>query len=405
MQNRSIFPYRRHGPKKRVKQHGSNRKSRGPQKGLPNSARDLLPMLQPATKALAQVLAGRAGASGQLGHARTMLAQAERMIEDRAHNRLTPAEREEFFEQLARLKLTLADAEAEAEVQAVEQHEPRPQAPPVDQERLKEMALALSGPGPLRSPHQARPSAASPIPSPAPDPSPTMEPASANVTNPTAAESSAAEAEPEQPEQVAPAAETDEQPNPDGRGRLVLPKASAGQAAQAVSVGAVARRRRRAAGTTKTPGSSVQGLSEEGAAPAFETASPAVPPAAPSAPQSASAASSSANPSVRGARLRDLSADLRRSTESGASATAAPDPNAGTQQAFKLEPPASASMETAPAVPDSAVQLQDGSDAQTDTNAKSPSKTTRRTSRKPKRQGVPEGWVIDEEGFVVPGAD
>ena len=143
MQNRSIFPYRRHGPKKRVK-HGPNRNARGPQKGLPNSARDLLPMLQPATKALAQVLAGRAGVSGQLGHARTMLAQAERMIAERAHNRLTPAEREEFFEQLARLKLTLADADAEAEVQAVEQHVPRPQAAPVAQERLKEMALALS---------------------------------------------------------------------------------------------------------------------------------------------------------------------------------------------------------------------------------------------------------------------
>ena len=92
MQNRSIFPYRRHGPKKRVK-HGPNRNARGPQKGLPNSARDLLQMLQPATKALAKVLAGRAGVSGQLGHARTMLAQAERMIVERAHNRLTPAER------------------------------------------------------------------------------------------------------------------------------------------------------------------------------------------------------------------------------------------------------------------------------------------------------------------------
>ena len=27
-----------------------------------------------------------------------------------------------------------------------------------------------------------------------------------------------------------------------------------------------------------------------------------------------------------------------------------------------------------------------------------------RRARKPKQQGLPEGWVIDEEGFVVPGA-
>jgi hypothetical protein len=140
-----MFPYRRHGGKKRSK--GPVRKSRGPQRPLPNSARDLLPLLQPATKALAQMLAGRAGVSGQLNHARNLLAHAERLIGDRVHNRLIPAEREEFFEQLARLRLTLADADAEAEVQAAEEQEERqPPPPPVAQERLKEMALALSRP-------------------------------------------------------------------------------------------------------------------------------------------------------------------------------------------------------------------------------------------------------------------
>jgi hypothetical protein len=140
-----MFPYRRHGGKKRSK--GAARKSRGPQRPLPNSARDLLPLLQPATKALAQMLAGRAGVSGQLNHARNLLAHAERLIGDRVHNRLIPAEREEFFEQLARLRLTLADADAEAEVQAAEeQEEKRPAPPPVAQERLKELALALSRP-------------------------------------------------------------------------------------------------------------------------------------------------------------------------------------------------------------------------------------------------------------------
>jgi hypothetical protein len=143
MQNRSMFPYRRHGAKKRSK--GAARKSRGPQRPLPNSARDLLPMLQPATKALAQMLAGRTGVSGQLNHARNLLAHAERLINDRVHNRLIPAEREEFFEQLARLRLTLADADAEAEVQAAEEQEVKtPPPPPIAQERLKEMALALS---------------------------------------------------------------------------------------------------------------------------------------------------------------------------------------------------------------------------------------------------------------------
>jgi len=154
MQNRGMFPYRRHGAKKRSK--GAARNPRGPQRPLPNSARDLLPMLQPATKALAQMLAGRAGASGQLNHARNLLAHAERLINDRVHNRLIPAEREEFFEQLARLRLTLADADAEAQVQAAEEQEEKPPPPPpVAQERLKEMALALSRrerdrPGPPR---------------------------------------------------------------------------------------------------------------------------------------------------------------------------------------------------------------------------------------------------------------
>src|SRR5690606_10855115 len=82
----------------------------------------------------------------QLNHARNLLAHAERLINDRVHNRLNPAEREEFFEQLARLRLTIADAEAEAEVQAAEEQVERQPPRPVAQERLKEMALALSRP-------------------------------------------------------------------------------------------------------------------------------------------------------------------------------------------------------------------------------------------------------------------
>ncbi len=151
MQNRSMFPYRRHGPKKRTK-GGPIRKPHGPQKALPNSARDLLPMLQPATKALAQMLAGRTQMSGQLEQARAMLGQAERLIADRVHNRLNPAEREEFFEQIARLRLTIADAESEAEVRAAEQQVPRPVLPPIGHERLKEVAMALATPEGRRRP-------------------------------------------------------------------------------------------------------------------------------------------------------------------------------------------------------------------------------------------------------------
>ena len=147
MQNRNMFLYRRQGTKKRTKP-GPQRKNRGQQKGLPNSARDLLPLIQPATKALAQMLAGRTGSSGQLGHARAVLAQTERLVSERAHNRLNPAEREEFFEQVARLKLTLADAESEAEVQSTEEDAAPVAAPtPVNRERLKEMAMALTAPG------------------------------------------------------------------------------------------------------------------------------------------------------------------------------------------------------------------------------------------------------------------
>ena len=58
-------------------------------------------MLQPSTKALAQMLAGNTKSSGQLAHARNVLAQANRMVDERLADRLSPAAREQFFEQLA----------------------------------------------------------------------------------------------------------------------------------------------------------------------------------------------------------------------------------------------------------------------------------------------------------------
>ncbi len=144
MKPKPMFPYRR--PKKRPK-GGSRRQRDGNGRRVPQSAAELLPLLQPATKSLAQMLAGNVKASGQAVHARNVLAQAERLVAERAVDRLPPAAREEFFEQLARLKLTVADAEA-----MLEEQEPTaavPAAPVVERsevsaERLREVALSLA---------------------------------------------------------------------------------------------------------------------------------------------------------------------------------------------------------------------------------------------------------------------
>lgn len=144
MKNNAMFPYRRNGSKKRGKGGGGRRHRDGGGRRVPGSAAELLPMLQPTTKALAQMLAGHTKMSGQLVHARNVLAQANRMVEDRMADRLPPAAREEFFEQLARLKLTIADAEEagltqepNAEVQVKPVHV-------VGADRLREVALRLA---------------------------------------------------------------------------------------------------------------------------------------------------------------------------------------------------------------------------------------------------------------------
>ena len=114
-----MFPFRRNGPKKRGKGGGGgggggrrhHDNGGGAGRRVPGSAAELLPMMQPSTKALAQMLAGNTKMSGQLAHARSVLAQANRMVEDRLPDRLPPAAREQFLEQLALLKLTITDAE------------------------------------------------------------------------------------------------------------------------------------------------------------------------------------------------------------------------------------------------------------------------------------------------------
>jgi hypothetical protein len=146
MKYQSMFPFRRNGPKKRGKGGGGRRPhdSGGGGRRIPGSAAELLPMMQPSTKALAQMLAGNTKMSGQLAHARGVLAQANRMVDDRLPDRLPPAARELFFEQLALLKLTIADAE---EAGLARDQQPEVSAKPpvvVDAERLREVALRLA---------------------------------------------------------------------------------------------------------------------------------------------------------------------------------------------------------------------------------------------------------------------
>ncbi|WP_159709639.1 hypothetical protein [Geminicoccus flavidas] len=149
-----MFPYRRN-----VKKRGKNgpQQRKGAQHGgqgqrIPGSARDVLRLLQPATKALAQLLAGNTRPSGQLNHARHVLDQAQRLVDERQVERLGPQEREEFLEQLARLKLTLADVrDLEEEQDGAGPADPRPTKPAVAPERLREMALALASPGSMAS--------------------------------------------------------------------------------------------------------------------------------------------------------------------------------------------------------------------------------------------------------------
>lgn len=157
----SMFPFRRGGGKKRGKPQGGQGQGGGRRQGgqgggrrIPNSAAELLGALQPTTKSLAQVLAGNTRASGQVVHARNVLAQAERLVDERAVDRLPPKQREEFLEQLARLKLTLADADdaAEAEVQPA-----APPAPPASMDRLRELALSIATGG--QAPGQPEPMA------------------------------------------------------------------------------------------------------------------------------------------------------------------------------------------------------------------------------------------------------
>ena len=149
-----MFPFRRNGPKKRGKGGGGgsggggggrrHHDNAGVGRRSPGDAAARHGMMQPSTKALAQMLAGNTKTSGQLVHARNVLAQALRMVDERMPDRLPPAAREQFFEQLALLKLTIADAEdGDRAAEAEPEPAPRP-ATVVDAARLREVALSIA---------------------------------------------------------------------------------------------------------------------------------------------------------------------------------------------------------------------------------------------------------------------
>lgn len=326
MQNRNMFPFRRQGPKKRNKNNNPRNKMRGPQKALPNSARDMVATVQQATKSLAQMLAGRSRPSGQMAHAQSVLAHAERLIDDRQHNRLNPSEREEFFEQLARLRLTIADAESEALV--VEEPEPKPQVAPVGQERLRAMALALSRPEPAPAPDAEVGEAAGD------DRSRSLED-EADADAGKAAEAAAPATEP-----VALSAANARS------GRLQLSRTGADEAADVLNEPlAPARPRRLRARVAPDP--------------------------APS-PADPASSSSTASPEAESTNGAQPPAPGRRLVATGG--------NGG---------PAGASA------------AESGSAAENETGERRA--TTPRPRRTKTAKGLPEGWVIDEEGFVVPG--
>lgn len=163
-----MFPYRRSGKRRGKGGPGGRPGGGGTGNGridprrLPGGIREVMTALQPATKALAQMLAGNTRSSGQLAHARNLLGQAQRLVDERQLDRVPPLEREEFLELLARLKLTITDAEMALDEVEEAAQEPRKPTPTVAPERLREMALALA----------TKPAAAAPAPPPEPAPEP-----------------------------------------------------------------------------------------------------------------------------------------------------------------------------------------------------------------------------------------
>ena len=157
----SSFPYRRGSGKKRPK-NGKQRAGGGANyRSLPGNIGDLMSVMPAATKSVAQFISGNTRPSGQVAHARGVLAKAQRAIDDRLTERLQPAIKEEFLEHVALLRLTLADA---ASLEDGEFDEDRQEAEKADtrdeisMDRLRALALSIAGnaqaPQPIQEPEE-----------------------------------------------------------------------------------------------------------------------------------------------------------------------------------------------------------------------------------------------------------
>jgi len=154
-----MFPFRRGQGKKRSKGGNGRRNSAGHNRALPGAIGDIMPALQPATKAVAQLISGNTRPSGQVTHARNLLRQAQRAIDDRVADRLPPTIRESFLEQVALLRLTLEDASSLEEALPADEGEgdiedvaDSAETADAEMERLRKLALAIAGSSPAEKP-------------------------------------------------------------------------------------------------------------------------------------------------------------------------------------------------------------------------------------------------------------
>lgn len=160
----SSFPFRRGAGKKRPKP--TNNKGRGGGGGsnyrsLPGNIGDLMSVMPSATKSVAQFISGNTKPSGQVAHARSVLARAQKSIDEKLTERLPPGVKDDFLEQVALLRLTLADA-ASLDDQSYDSHyeDENPSPPPaeISMDRLRALALSIAGnaqsPVPVQQPQE-----------------------------------------------------------------------------------------------------------------------------------------------------------------------------------------------------------------------------------------------------------
>lgn len=158
----SAFPFRRSGGKKRPKSN-KGRGNGNNYRSLPGNLGDLMSVMPSATKAVAQLISGNTRPSGQVAHARSVLAKAQKAIDDRLTERLQPAIKDDFLEQVALLRLTLADAssmeEDELETKGGGGGDTEARPAEISMDKLRALALSIAGnaqsPAPIQQPLDA----------------------------------------------------------------------------------------------------------------------------------------------------------------------------------------------------------------------------------------------------------